>query len=65
MQVVVTGGAGVLGSRVAINLSEKHAVRAVDLRPVPPSVRAVAAVTAMQADLTDPDACKRAVEGIR
>ncbi|TAK25820.1 MAG: NAD(P)-dependent oxidoreductase [Chloroflexota bacterium] len=63
MHVVVSGAAGVLGSRVAINLSARHTVRGVDLRPVPPSVQAVESIQAVQADLTDPDGCARAVAG--
>jgi UDP-glucose 4-epimerase len=64
MYVVVTGGAGVLGSRVAINLAAAgHQVRAADLRPVPPSVEQAAGVEGFKADLTSPDDCRAAVEG--
>lgn len=64
MHVVVTGAAGVLGSRVAVDLAAAgHAVRAADLRPVPPVVRAARGAEAVRADLTDPDDCCAAVEG--
>src|SRR5438045_1059223 len=63
MRVVVTGAAGVLGSRVAVDLAAAgHAVRGVDLRPAPDSVRR-AGLEALLADLTDPDRCRAAVEG--
>jgi UDP-glucose 4-epimerase len=64
MHVVVTGGAGVLGSRVAIDLAAAgHAVRAADLRPTPPSVRAARGVEELRADLTSPEDCRAAVDG--
>lgn len=64
MRVVVTGAAGVLGSEVALSLAALgHEVRGVDLRPLPERVTIQGSVQGMEANLTEPENCRRAVEG--
>ncbi len=62
MQILVTGAAGKIGSRVVLELVKHgHTVCATDRRAVPGDVRAAAEV--LYADLTDPLAMLNAVQG--
>ena len=62
MRILVTGAAGRIGSQVVLELAgHGHTIRALDRRPLPQEVRAVA--EAVYADITDPLSLLNAAAG--